>query len=59
MLLIASAVVGAGSVTFHPEASRVARMASGGRFGIGGIGAAGLGLATMFLPKTRKRGSHA
>ncbi|MCV4290218.1 MFS transporter [Pseudomonas capsici] len=33
MLLIASAVVGVGSATFHPEASRVARMASGGRFG--------------------------
>ncbi|SUD84968.1 major facilitator superfamily protein [Stutzerimonas stutzeri] len=33
MLLVASAVVGVGSATFHPEASRVARMASGGRFG--------------------------
>ncbi|MDH0865039.1 MFS transporter [Mitsuaria sp. GD03876] len=33
MLLVASAVVGIGSATFHPEASRVARMASGGRFG--------------------------
>lgn len=33
MLLIASALVGVGSSTFHPEASRVARMASGGRFG--------------------------
>lgn len=33
MLLLASAVVGVGSATFHPEASRVARMASGGRFG--------------------------
>lgn len=33
MLLIASAVVGVGSATFHPEASRVARLASGGRFG--------------------------
>ncbi|WP_343630285.1 MFS transporter [Roseateles sp.] len=33
MLLIAAAVVGIGSATFHPEASRVARMASGGRFG--------------------------
>jgi MFS transporter, FSR family, fosmidomycin resistance protein len=32
-LLIASAVIGIGSATFHPEASRVARMASGGRFG--------------------------
>ncbi len=33
VLLLASAVVGIGSATFHPEASRVARMASGGRFG--------------------------
>lgn len=33
MLLLAAAVVGVGSATFHPEASRVARMASGGRFG--------------------------
>lgn len=33
MLLVAAAVVGVGSATFHPEASRVARMASGGRFG--------------------------
>ncbi|WP_313110979.1 MFS transporter [Pseudescherichia sp.] len=33
MLLLAAALVGVGSSTFHPEASRVARMASGGRFG--------------------------
>lgn len=33
MLLLAATVVGIGSATFHPEASRVARMASGGRFG--------------------------
>lgn len=32
-LMLASAVIGVGSATFHPEASRVARMASGGRFG--------------------------
>lgn len=32
-LLVASAIIGIGSATFHPEASRVARMASGGRFG--------------------------
>ncbi|GAB3442208.1 MFS transporter [Insolitispirillum peregrinum] len=32
-LLMAAAVVGIGSATFHPEASRMARMASGGRFG--------------------------
>jgi FSR family fosmidomycin resistance protein-like MFS transporter len=33
MLLLSSALIGVGSSTFHPEASRVARMASGGRFG--------------------------
>lgn len=33
MLLVSAAIVGVGSATFHPEASRVARMASGGRFG--------------------------
>ena len=33
MLLCAAAVIGVGSATFHPEASRIARLASGGRFG--------------------------
>ena len=33
MLLCAAVMIGIGSSTFHPEASRVARMASGGRFG--------------------------
>ena len=33
MLLLAAALVGAGSAIFHPEASRVARLASGGRHG--------------------------
>lgn len=32
-LLIAAALIGIGSSAFHPEASRVARMASGGRYG--------------------------
>lgn len=32
-LLIAAGMIGVGSSTFHPEASRVARLASGGRFG--------------------------
>src|SRR5690348_1350896 len=31
MLLLAAAMVGMGSSVFHPESSRVARMASGGR----------------------------
>src|SRR6185503_2681023 len=34
MLLVAATMVGAGSAVFHPEASRVARMASGGRHGL-------------------------
>ncbi|MGC8735428.1 MAG: MFS transporter [Dissulfurimicrobium sp.] len=32
-LLIAAAMVGMGSSVFHPESSRVARMASGGKYG--------------------------
>lgn len=34
VLLLAAALVGLGSAIFHPESSRVARMASGGRFGL-------------------------
>jgi FSR family fosmidomycin resistance protein-like MFS transporter len=34
MLLAGAALVGSGSSVFHPESSRVARMASGGRFGL-------------------------
>ena len=34
MLLIAAAFVGTGSSIFHPESSRIARMASGGRHGL-------------------------
>ncbi len=34
MILVSAALVGAGSAVFHPEASRVARMASGGRYGL-------------------------
>jgi MFS transporter, FSR family, fosmidomycin resistance protein len=34
LLLVAATLVGAGSAVFHPEASRVARMASGGRHGL-------------------------
>ena len=33
-ILVASALIGIGSSTFHPETSRVARLASGGRFGL-------------------------
>lgn len=34
LILLAAALIGIGSSTFHPEASRVARLASGGRFGL-------------------------
>jgi FSR family fosmidomycin resistance protein-like MFS transporter len=34
MLLVGSALVGLGSAIFHPESSRVARLASGGRHGL-------------------------
>ncbi len=34
LLLVAAALVGCGSSVFHPESSRVARMASGGRHGL-------------------------
>lgn len=50
MLLIGAALVGTGSSIFHPEATRVARMASGGRLGfaqaifqLGGQGGGALG----------------
>ncbi|AQY66695.1 MFS transporter [Pseudomonas veronii] len=33
-ILLASALIGVGSSTFHPETSRVARLASGGRYGL-------------------------
>ena len=33
LLLVAAAVLGVGSALFHPEASRVSRMASGGKLG--------------------------
>ena len=33
-ILLAAAMIGIGSAVFHPEASRIARMASGGRHGL-------------------------
>jgi FSR family fosmidomycin resistance protein-like MFS transporter len=33
MLVVSAMLVGVGSAVFHPESSRVARMASGGRYG--------------------------
>ncbi len=46
LLLLAAALVGTGSSVFHPESSRVARMASGGRHG----------LAQSVISGWRKRG---
>jgi FSR family fosmidomycin resistance protein-like MFS transporter len=34
VILLAAALIGIGSAVFHPESSRVARMASGGRYGL-------------------------
>ncbi|ANI28376.1 Fosmidomycin resistance protein [Yersinia entomophaga] len=58
VVLLAAALVGTGSSVFHPESSRVARMASGGRHGlaqslfqVGGNFGSALGplLAAMFI----------
>jgi MFS transporter, FSR family, fosmidomycin resistance protein len=61
MLLLAAAMVGTGSSVFHPESSRVARLASGGRHGFaqslfqvgGNIGSAigPLAAAYIVLPR--------
>jgi len=57
MLLCAAAIVGLGSSVFHPESSRVARLASGGRHGfaqslfqVGGNAGSAIGpLAAAFI----------
>lgn len=67
VLLIAAALVGTGSSVFHPESSRVARMASGGRHGlaqslfqVGGNAGASLGpLAAAWIIVPHGRGSVA
>lgn len=61
VLLVAAALIGIGSSVFHPEASRVARMVSGGRHGLaqsvfqvgGNLGSAlgPLGAALIVLPR--------
>ena len=61
ILLIAAALVGTGSSIFHPESSRVARMASGGKHGlaqslfqVGGNAGSALGpllAAAIVLPR--------
>ena len=67
MLLLAAAMVGTGSSVFHPEASRVARLASGGRHGLaqslfqvgGNIGSAIGPLAAAYIVLPRGQGSVA
>ncbi|HXC28555.1 MAG TPA: MFS transporter [Stellaceae bacterium] len=66
-LLLAAAMVGAGSAVFHPEASRVARLASGGRHGLaqslfqvgGNIGSAMGPILAAFIIVPRGQGSVA
>ncbi len=67
MILIAAAMVGLGSSVFHPESSRVARMASGGRYGfaqslfqLGGSAGSAIGpLLAAFVVVPRGQGSIA
>jgi len=67
MILIAAALVGVGSSVFHPESSRVARMASGGRHGlaqslfqVGGNSGSAIGpLLAAFVVVPRGQGSIA
>lgn len=56
-ILLAAAMIGLGSAVFHPEASRVARMAAGGRYGLaqslfqvgGNVGSASGPLLAAFI----------
>lgn len=65
VLVLAAALVGIGSSVFHPESSRIARMASGGRHGfaqslfqVGGNAGASLGpLLAAFVVVPRGRSS--
>jgi FSR family fosmidomycin resistance protein-like MFS transporter len=67
LLLLAAALVGTGSSVFHPESSRVARMASGGRHGLaqsvfqvgGNVGSAIGPLLAAFIVLPRGQGSVA
>ena len=66
-LLAAAAMVGLGSSVFHPEASRVARLASGGRYGMaqsifqvgGNLGSAVGPLLAAFIVLPNGQGSIA
>lgn len=64
LILLAAALIGMGSSVFHPEASRVARMAAGGRYGLaqslfqvgGNMGSAAGPLLAAFI--VVPRGQH-
>ena len=66
-VMVAAALVGSGSAVFHPEASRVARLASGGRYGsaqalfqVGGnLGSAFGPLLAAFIVLPRGQGAIA
>jgi len=67
ILLIAAAMIGTGSAVFHPESSRIARLASGGRHGLaqslfqvgGNIGSATGPLLAAFIIMPRGQSSIA
>jgi FSR family fosmidomycin resistance protein-like MFS transporter len=67
LLLVSAGMVGLGSAVFHPESSRVARMASGGRHGfaqslfqVGGNTGSAIGpLLAAFIVVPRGQGSAA
>jgi FSR family fosmidomycin resistance protein-like MFS transporter len=67
LLLLAAALIGTGSSVFHPESSRVARMASGGRHGLaqsvfqvgGNVGSAVGPLLAAFIVLPRGQSSIA
>jgi len=66
-ILLSVGLIGVGSAIFHPEASRIARMASGGRYGLaqslfalGGSGGSSLGpLLAAFIVRPRGQRSIA
>ncbi|MGH7080168.1 MAG: MFS transporter [Acetobacteraceae bacterium] len=67
LLLLGAALIGIGSSVFHPESSRLARVASGGRFGLaqsvfqvgGNLGQSLAPLLVAFFVMPRGRGSLA
>jgi len=67
VLLVAAALIGTGSSVFHPESSRIARMASGGRHGLaqslfqvgGNVGSAIGPLLAAWIVMPRGQGSVA